>query len=393
MTFGQNQGLSNASTSLGVDFGTRSAKVLALNQFGQRIDIEAAGSFPVPVGSIRHGVVQSPKEVGKSLAKFLLNNHVRCESAVFDIPSNLATLRWVNLPNLSKEELNEAAKFKVRKHLPFPVESAYIEAAQSESEEGSEETSALVIAIPKNIVDTRAEAILYSGLTPIRAELEAQAILRVVERRLNRRSALWRDASLTIIDLGSSNTHMYVVQNQQLQFIRGVKFGSQMFHDAVSEGLSLPYEVTEALLHDPQTRLTLEGMLTVPYDDSFAIINLNAELERLTKEVLRLMRYFRSLHPERSYAGILDQAVLCGGLVGLPGFAEYLEKKLGLRIEFARPIAGMMTRFSRESFASVSNRQEAYTIAMGLALAGISQSNLKRKQVEGGREFNWVRSA
>jgi type IV pilus assembly protein PilM len=392
MMFKGNLGEQTLNASLGVDFGTRSTKVLALSQTGQRIDIEAAGSFSNPVGSIRQGVIQAPKEVGRCLAKFLEDNNVRCETAVFDIPSNLATLRWLSLPNLPREELIEAAKFKVRKHLPFPVESAYIEAAIPNNE-GSDETSALVIAVPRHIVDSRAEAILHAGLVPVRAELEAQAILRVVERRLNRRSALWRDASLTIIDLGSSNTHMYVVQNQQLQFIRGVKFGSQMFHDAVSEGLNLSSEVTEELLHDPRTRLSGEGILTIPLDDSYAIVNLTVELEKLTKEVLRLMRYFRSLHPERSYAGILDQAVLCGGLVGLPGFAEYLEKNLGLRIEFARPIAGMMTRFSRESFASVSNRQEAYTIVMGLSLAGLNQRTLNRKQVEGGREFNWSRTA
>jgi type IV pilus assembly protein PilM len=379
--------------SVGVDFGTRSTKVLALNQVGQRIDIEAAGSFVMPPGSIRLGVIQNPKEVGKNLAKFLQSNNVVCDAAVFDIPSNLATLRWINLPKLPKDELNEAAKFKVRKHLPFSIESAYIEAAAPLSNDDSEESSSLVIAVPKNIVDSRAEAILHAGLTPLRAELEAQAILRVVERRLNRRSALWRDASLTIIDLGSSNTHMYVVQNQQLQFIRGVKFGSQMFHEAVSEGLSIPPEITEALLHDPRTKLNSDGILTVPLNDSFAIVNLSVECERLTKEVLRLMRYFRSLHPERSYAGILDQAVLCGGLVGLPGLGEYLERKLGLRVEFARPIAGMMTRFSRESFASVSNRQEAYTIVMGLSLAGLNQQLNKRSLVEGGREFNWIRAA
>jgi Tfp pilus assembly PilM family ATPase len=186
---------------------------------------------------------------------------------------------------------------------------------------------------------------------------------------------------------------MYVVQNQQLQFIRGVKFGSGMFHEAVSQALNVTLEDAEIMLHDPFTKLNENGILTVPIENSFGLVNLTIELEKLTKEVWRLMRYFRSLHPERSYAGILDQAILVGGLVGLNGFATYLERKLGLRIEFARPIAGMMTRFNQETFANVSNRQEAYTIVMGLALAGLSQNEQNRSQADGAREYNWVRAA
>ncbi len=378
--------------SLGVDFGSRSTKILLLNQVGDRIDIQAAGSFTNPESGIKNGVIVEPKEFGKRLASYLDENSVQCDTAVFDIPSNLAVLRWVNLPDLEGNELREAAKFKVRKHLPFPLESAYIEVSRMNAEY-DRDTASLIVAVPRKVIDSRAEAILNAGITPIRAELEAQAILRVVERKLNRKSALWRDASLTIIDFGATNTHMYVVQNQQLQFIRGVKFGSSMFHEAVSQALNVDSAVAETMLHDQFTVLNENGILTVPYMNSSALVNLTHELEKLTKEVWRLMRYFRSLHPERSYAGILDQAILVGGLVGLTGFATYLERKLGLRIEFARPIAGMMTRFNQETFANVSKRQEAYTVVMGLALAGLSQNELNRSQAEGAREYNWIRAA
>ena len=278
--------------SLGVDFGSRSTKVLLLNQVGDRIDIQAAGSFTNPESGVKNGVIVEPKDFGKRLASYLLENSVQCDTAVFDIPSNLAVLRWVNLPDLEGAELREAAKFKVRKHLPFPMESAYIEVSRI-AEEYERDVASLIVAVPKKIIDSRAEAILNAGITPIRAELEAQAILRVVERKLNRKSALWRDASLTIIDFGATNTHMYVVQNQQLQFIRGVKFGSTMFHEAVSLALNVTPEDAEVMLHEPLTELNENGILTVPYENSSALINLTIELEKLTKEVWRLMRYFR----------------------------------------------------------------------------------------------------
>lgn len=379
-------------SSLGVDFGTRATKIIKLHQLGDRINIEAAGAFNNPDASVTNGVVTDTKAFGKNLKNYLLDNGVAGGVAVFDIPSNIAVLRWLTLPNLPMDELREAAKYKIRKHLPFSVDTAYVEVTSPVKDEYGDLHS-LVVVVPQSVVDSRAEALLQAGLVPIRAELEAQAILRVVERRLSRKSALWRDASITIIDFGSANTHMYVVQNQQLQFIRGVKFGTAMFQNAVARGLDIPFDEAEEMLQHPQTSLDMLGNLRMPFGDDWATINLSVELEKLLREIGRLMRYFRSLYPERSYAGILDQAILVGGLVGLSGFAQYLEKMLGLRVEFARPIAGMMTRFNQETFASVSNRQEAYTVVMGLALAGLSETRKPRSEEEIEREYRWHRTA
>ena len=392
MSIRSSSGFTNAQTSLGVDFGHESTKVLALNKVGERIDISLAGAVDNNGSTLRAGVVTNPKEVGKRLKSFVTEHQVHANQPVFDVPSNLAVLRWITLPKMKAEERVTAAKFRVRKHLPFPVESAYIECWDPGDTE-TDEVSTLVVAVPKDIVNSRAETLLYAGMEPKRAELEAQAILRVVERRLNRRSALWRDASLTIIDFGYSTTHMYVIQNQQLQFIRGVKFGANMFHQAVISGLDCTPDEAAQILHDQYTKVNLDGILTGDIGDRACIVNLSMELEKLRKEIMRLMRYFRSLHPERSYSGILDQALLVGGLVGLNGLSDYLTYHLGLKIEFARPIAGMMTRFSKETFSAVSKRQEAFTIAMGLALAGLEEEQNAGGLSDGGTEYSWTRAA
>jgi type IV pilus assembly protein PilM len=382
----------NSQSSLGLDFGNDSCKMLALNKVGDRIDISLAGAVEMPFCSIENGVIQNPKEVGKRIKNFLAEHSMPNESPVFDVPSSMAIMRWVNLPQMAPEERLSAARFRVRKHLPFSVESAYIECWTPPADPKAD-VQTLVIAVPKDIVDSRAEAIMQAGMEPLRAELEAQSILRVVERRLNRRSALWRDASLTIIDFGYATTHMYVVQNQQLQFIRGVKFGSAFLHSAVMQALECTTEDAAAILHDPRTSLNFDGVLSGHYGDALAIINLSHELDKLRREITRLMRYFRSLHPERSYSGILDQALLVGGLVGLTGLDQYLSHHLGLKTEYAKPISGMMTRFSKETFAAVSKRQEAFTIAMGLALAGLDETQQGGNQKDGGTEFSWTRSA
>jgi type IV pilus assembly protein PilM len=309
------------------------------------------------------------------------------------VPSSLAVLRWLSLPNTDGLDRRAAAEFKVKKHLPFPVDQAYVEASPPDPDDREGMGQALVIAIKREIIDSRAEAVEAAGMIPVGAELEAQAILRVVERRLNEQSVLWRDASLTILDVGGSNTHMYVVQNQRLQFIRGVKFGANLFATAVSTALEVPFSRAEDLISLPTTLLTDDGMLIVKSDCATGVVNVQAELDKLTREFLRLLRYFRSLHPERSYAGILDHVIICGGLVGLQGFGDYLQNALGLRVERARPFAGMIAKFKKETFQSISSRQEAFTVVMGLALSGLGKRVDKQGVKRAGREFAWARGA
>jgi Tfp pilus assembly PilM family ATPase len=108
---------------------------------------------------------------------------------------------------------------------------------------------------------------------------------------------------------------------------------------------------------------------------------------------MRLLRYFRSLHPERSYAGILDHALICGGLASLNGLAEYLKSTLELRVEPARPLTGLVGKFDRESFHLITRRQEAYTVVIGLALSGLANTKTTQGETDGGREFAWTRAA
>lgn len=379
--------------ALGLDLGSRVVKAILMEQIGGRLDIQAAGSLVLPDGLVEGGVVLDPQALGRKLASQLRSWKVPVDcSVIVSIPSSLAVLRWVSLPLLEGDELRAAAKYKAKRHLPFSVDSAYVEATPVEATDGGHGTS-LVIAVRREVVDSRAEALEYAGLAPMIAELEAQSILRVVERRLNEQSVLWRDASLTIIDIGAMNTHMYVVQNQRLQFIRGIRFGAGRFAEALADQLGIPFEDALGMMREPTTSVTPEGMLQLQANDLPIRVNVQAEFEKLTREFLRLLRYFRSLHPERSYAGILDHLILCGGFSGLEGLSQYLEEQLGLRVERAKPFAGMVGKFDEGSFESISNQQEAFIVSVGLALAGIN----KRPETVGDAiersEFVWSRSA
>lgn len=383
----------NEPITMGLDIGSTAVKVVVSKRTADRMAIRHTGAFSVSAEYFDDGVITNPKAVGKLIRDWAKKNGVDSVPTVFSIPNGTAALRWVALPPVQGEERRGAAKFKVRRHLPFPVDDAYIEATHNEESTDEQTKQSLVIAVPKAVVDSRAEAIAYAGFRAVAAELEAQAVLRVIDRRLNERSPLWRNASLTIIDVGGRNTHMYVVQNQSLQFIRSVKFGSNLVANALVESLDVSLAQARDHLLDPNTFLRADGSIVIETGNIIAVANIKSELDKLVNEFLRLLHYFRSQHPERSYAGILDHLVLCGGLVGLRGFADYLGSNLGLRVETARPFNGFMAEVDAEGFQEVTHRQEAYAVAVGLALSAMDRNN---ELAGGGRienQFHWQRHA
>ena len=171
--------------ALGLDIGSKVAKAILMEEKGPRLDICAAGSINLPDGMVEGGVVLDPQGLGKKIAAQLSSWNVAATTAIISIPSSLAVLRWIHLPPLEGEELRSAAKYKAKRHLPFSTDSAYIEASPVELSEDGQTGSSLVIATRREVVDSRAEAVEAAGLRPGIAELEAQSILRVVERHLN----------------------------------------------------------------------------------------------------------------------------------------------------------------------------------------------------------------
>jgi type IV pilus assembly protein PilM len=356
------------------------------------VAVESVREIRIPAGIILDGAVEDRKEFAKTVRLALAEEGVLSLNAAISIPTHSATLRWVSLPQLGEEEHRVAAAFKVKKHLPYPIDDAYLSTSpvQVMNEDGIGDS--LVISVPRHIISTRALAVERAGLRPVAAELEAQALLRIVERNLGHRNSLLRDASMTIVDIGGTNTEMYVVQNQKLQFIRSVRFGTARIAHVVADEMGVSEALGHKMLANPLGKLDLDGMLSLPYEGQTVKVKIRDQVDMLVKEISRLMRYFRSLHAERSYAGILDHMMLCGGLANLAGLPEYLAAQLRVRIEPIEPFAGMTLNIDNRAFELASHNQNSFAIAVGLALSQIV-TNEQEEIADVNHDFAWARSA
>lgn len=232
------------------------------------------------------------------------------------------------------------------------------------------------------------------GLNPITAEPESNAILRIGGNILRRRSALLRDGAAMIVDIGMNRTRIDMIRNDQIEFTREFRFGARAFSERIATDLVLTQTEAAQLLENSGARLNSKGWLQIPTNGGIAQVDVNEALEILARESRRLVRYFRSIFPERSYNGVVSSALITGGLAGLHGLDRYMETNLGIETSRIDPLSIIRIDITEEEFVLLSRTPYEFSVAVGLALAirNFEPMHTSKKE-ENGRSARHARAA
>lgn len=368
-------------TSVGIDCGTYEVKVAVCEHDGRRHRVTCLASLPTD--SSTEGL---EKSVSKALYKLVQKHKLQGLPAAIGIPINQVVMKWVALPPMDDEDLQQAARTKVRKDLPFPIEQAYLAASKGSRSESGE---TMVTAVSKTAMKGLASTVMSVGLTPMHAEAEAQAVVRLLQRSLAARKRYTTTASFTLVDLGYAATRMYVIQEGQLRFARSIKFGALNFINRMVEGLDLSAPESARLMSEPESWLSSSGKLHVPYQGQHAIVSVDQELLVLTREFQRLIRYFRSIFPSRSFSGVLDSFLLCGGISGLKGLSEFIGNEVHMKMNQIDPLETVNLDLESDTYELAQRNPSRFTTAMGLALCPLSTTANKQEEEN---EFSWARA-
>ncbi|MBN9502634.1 MAG: hypothetical protein BGO01_02155 [Armatimonadetes bacterium 55-13] len=360
-------------SSLGIDVRSDVIRVLQAAGRTDLAKVTHALEIPLPKGTLNEGIIRFPRQVAGLIRDRLLVNGVDAKACAFSLPAAYTVAAEFALPAMASDEILEAAKFRLKKSLPFRIEDAYIETVTL-GPSGDSNVSVLAMATPKGIIDSRADMLAFAGLQPIAAETEAHSILRVIHRRASRLDSLERDSSLTVVEVGGQTTSMYVIRERKLQFMRTVRFGVDDIRAPLLTATGRESIDLSEVFSQSTTRLTEEGVLEFEFEGRHCQCLVRDELGRLSKEISRLLRYFKSMHPERSYRGLLDTMLACGEMCSTPGFLDYFAGELGFRAELLRPLYEVNMGVHAKARDFIHSNEAKFPVATGCLLLGIEEA-------------------
>jgi len=287
-------------------------------------------------------------KVGRSKVRYAISGQ-----AVF--------IRFVKLPALQNDNIEQLVAFEAQQHVPFPINEVVWD---YEMIEGADEKEVVIVAIKGEALDEINAAVNECGLSTAEVDVAPMALFNSFIASYGQ-----PNEPVLVIDIGAKTSNLLYIEGKRF-FTRSIPVGGA----AVSAAIAKEYNVSfleaehQKIAHG---LVALGGGHTEQLDESVAALAMvirNA-LTRLPSEIARTTNYYRSQHggnaPKRVY--------LCGGGANLPYTLEFFEEKLNLPIEFFNPLKNIAVG---KGVATAVLQREAHLMGelVGLGLRGIGKS-------------------
>ena len=299
----------------GLDIGASSIKVMQVTRDGKKINLNGYGVIRFPEIVSENGVITNYEILASAMLELFdkhINGKITTRRVAATIPASNAYSRVMTLPaSLSRTEMDEAVRFEAEQYIPLPVDDLYIDYSIGTITE--EKREVLVVAMPKKIIDSYMRFFELVGLEVCTIETTISAasrLLSATDTTMNTPSIL--------IDLGSVSVDLSIY-DKILVVNCTVPGGGHHFRDQIKTRLN----VTSA----EADTIKMKYGLGISKKQSEIREALGDQLDSLTKEIRRVVRYYEERTEGKSKIG---QIITMGGGANMPGLTDYLTDSLRL---------------------------------------------------------------
>lgn len=343
---------------LGIDIGTISIKLVELSRHGSLFRLENYG-FLESYGHLErlNNALQTStlrmmdREIAEMLKLLIKTSKVRTKNAVVSIPSFLAFITLLELPEMSQEEVGKAIPFQARQYVPLPISEVaidWLKVGEKEDEQGNKKQLILLVAVPTEQIRKYQGICKAAGLNLLALEVESLSLARVLTAG---------DPTPTVlVDIGGRSTNIAVVDQGLLKFNSQIDFGGGDFTGALATGLNINPRRAEEL---KKTR----GLLGT--GGEYELSTLMAPLlDAIISEVRRAKDSY-----ERNYNRKIERVMLAGGSANLLGIEKYFKDQLGVPVIKANPFSKVV--YPKHLGGLVDDLGPPLSVALGLGIREI----------------------
>ena len=303
-------------------------------------------------------------QIGRAIAALVSRAGVKGKVR-YTISGQSVFIRFVKLPPLDDDNIEQLVTFEAQQHVPFPLNEVVWD---YEILEAAGEKEVVIVAIKSDALDEVNDAVNAAGLGTAEVDVAPLALYNAFR-------AAYPDLSepVLLIDVGAKTSDLLYIEGNRF-FTRSANVGGVAVTTAISKEFGVPFIEAEA--HKTQTGMVaLGGGHTGQLDEATAALAMcirNA-MTRLATEIPRTTNYYRSQHNGNAPKMVF----LAGGGANLPYAKEFFEEKLRLPVQYFNPLPAVSIgkgvdtdRLSKEAHLM------GELIGLGLRGAGKSKLNI-----------------
>lgn len=280
------------------------------------------------------------------------------ESCRYSISGQSVFTRFVKIPAVDPEKVDEMVRFEAQQHVPFPIdEIAWDYQIFGEPEGGEIEVGLFAIKLDQlNAVNAVVED---SNVVVNGVGVDGMALYNAF--RFN-----YPDVTepVLLVDIGSRSTNLIYVEGARV-FARTIAVGGASVTNAIAKDLGVTFQVAEQQKVQDGF-VALGGAYEENPDPRIDAISKVARttFTRLHSEIVRTNNFYRS----QQGGTVPKKVLLAGGGSSLPYTIEFLHDKLGVQVEYFNAVrnVGVGGGIDPAQVAAVGHRLGEL---VGLALA------------------------
>lgn len=318
---------------VGLDLGHYSIKAVQLERTPGGWKVTRAASMPTPEESIKDGVVVDPTAMAAGIKALLKDAHINASSAFVAVAGASVVVRTVRIPSMPEATLRKSIKFEAGRYVPTSVADSYIEFEILGETDEENQMDVLIVASPKEIVESRIRACEAAGLDVEAVDVEPFAAFRSLVEADEERG--WITGTVALVDIGASSSNMSVVRDGVFSMTRSIPNGGK----TLTEALKSYFKLSEEDAESGKRQLNIADLLDEEKaKDNPPLRVLQSHLDDLVREIRRSLNYYQSQQTDSS-ANTVSRILLTGGGAKLAGITEYLSQKLQLQTQAAGVLA------------------------------------------------------
>lgn len=342
---------------LGVDIGTTSLKVVEAVR-GERTPrivnygiLEGRNALLRANTALQTSTLKLFEDEAVELLKAVVEQmKPKTREALASLPVFSAFTTILTIPAMSDAELQKSVIFQAKQYIPLPISDVAIDwmkVGEYRDEKGFLFQQIFLISVPQEQIRKYQRIFQKAGLNLKILEIESLSVARAL---------VGGDPTPTyLIDIGSRNTSIAIVDNGLVHFTGQSDFAGASLTQALASSLNINPLRAEELKKE-------RGILGTGPNYELSTIMLPF-VDAILQEVKRVDFNYRSQVPG---ARKIERAVLCGGGANLLGIEKYAQDQLGMPAVKAAPF--LKFEYPQAIEPLVRELNPSMSVALGLAL-------------------------
>ena len=219
--------------AIGLDIGSGSVKMADVVLRNGKPYLKRMALMEAPERAVEDGAIAEEDLLADTLQKLAAKNGFAGGRVAAALGGRNLFIREVNFPRMTEKEMREAIRWDLEKYVPFSPDNLYFDFWIVGSGATEMEVRVLLVAVPKEVVDSLVRVVKKAGLKLVAIDIEPLAIQRTLPMV----------ADCMVIDSGAAVSQVTLFQKHSPVFTRNIPIGGNQFTETMMEGLEIGREV------------------------------------------------------------------------------------------------------------------------------------------------------